>query len=164
MRRPGEDDELDDRDHELIAKLRALPPEGTEPNWQKLEAAIRAEVGDRAPRPWWRNWKWIIPVWALATTAAVALIVMRDHDAPAPQHALTSPSQHDTPSTQREVTNAPAMWLDGEALNLDDVDDASLDNLDQAAREVLDTDDVGLDELDDAALDEIEQWLEKERS
>ena len=62
-----------DEDDELIAKLKALPPEGQEPDWQKLEAAIRAQVGDRAPVVWWRNWKWIVPMWALATTAAVAL-------------------------------------------------------------------------------------------
>ena len=32
--------DLDDQDRELIAKLRALPPEGVEPDWQKLEAAF----------------------------------------------------------------------------------------------------------------------------
>jgi hypothetical protein len=152
----------DNEDHELIAKLRALPPEGNEPDWQKLEAAIRAKVGDRAPRPWWRNWKWIVPIWALATTAAVALIVMRGHDeAPAPKHAVTSPKRDVAPPPK---TNAPAVWLDGEALNLDEVDDASLDQLDQAAREVLDANEVMLDELDEAALDEIEHWLESTRS
>src|SRR3954454_2205349 len=84
--------DLDDQDRELIAKLRALPPEGVEPDWQKLEAAIRAEVGDEAPRPWWRNWRWIVPIWALATTAAVALLVARDHpiEKTAPTMPLTS--------------------------------------------------------------------------
>jgi hypothetical protein len=56
------------------------------------------------------------------------------------------------------------MWLDGEAVNIDDVDDASLDGLDQAAREVLDGDDVNLEDLDETALDELEQWLDKEKS
>src|SRR6478735_2549542 len=78
MRKDSESDaELDHEDRALVAKLRELPPEGTEPDWQALEAAIRAEVGNESPRPWWRNWRWIVPVWALATTAAVALLVSR---------------------------------------------------------------------------------------
>ena len=154
----------EDDDNELIAKLKALPPEGNEPDWQKLEAAIRAQVGDRAPSPWWRNWKWIVPVWALATTAALALIVMMraGDEAPPPKHAVTTHERDVAPEPVK--TNAPAMWLDGEALNIDDIDDSSLDELDQAAREVLDADDVNLDELDEAALDEIEHWLESTKS
>jgi len=156
---------LEDKDEALIARIKALPPEGNEPDWQKLEAAIRAEVGDRAPVVWWRNWKWIVPVWALATTAAVALIVLgRHHEPTQQQHAVSVPEKRESPPTPRSITNAPAMWLDGEALNLDDVDDASLDNLDQAAREVLDGDDVNLEDLDDKALDDLEQWLDKEKS
>ena len=38
-----EDDvpELDANDRALVTKLKDLPPEGTEPDWQALEAAIR---------------------------------------------------------------------------------------------------------------------------
>lgn len=159
------EDEFDADDDALVAKLKALPPEGNEPDWKKLEAAIRAEVGDRAPVVWWRNWKWIVPVWALATTAAIALLVVRGHHEPtAEQHAVTAPQHRDAEPAPRQITNAPAVWLDGEALNLDDVDDASLDDLDQAARDALDGDDVSLDELDDTALDDLEQWLDKEKS
>ena len=64
-----EDDELDADDRALVGRLRDLPPEGVEPDWAELEAAIRAQVGERAPTPWWRNWRWIVPMWALATTA-----------------------------------------------------------------------------------------------
>ena len=63
-------------DRALVAKLRALPPEGDEPDWQKLEAAIRAEVGDEAPRPWWRNWRWLVPLGRSPTTAALAFVVI----------------------------------------------------------------------------------------
>jgi len=164
MRRSDDEaPELDDGDHDVIAKLRALPPEGDEPDWQKLEASIRAQVGDRAPTVWWRNWKWIVPIWALATTAAVALIVLRGHHDEAPRQAITMPHREE-PVPQHVITNAPAMWLDGEAVNLDDVDDASLDDLDQAAREALDGDDVNLDDLDDDGLDKLEDWLEKNKS
>jgi hypothetical protein len=154
----------DEGDDEIIAKLKALPPEGQEPDWQKLEAAIRARVGDRAPTVWWRNWKWIVPIWALATTAAVALIVLRNHhEAAPPQHAVTIPHREPAPPT-RTVTNAPTMWLDGEAVNVDGLDDSSLDALDQAARDALGPDEVSLEDLDDAALDRLEDWLDKERS
>ena len=156
--------ELDDGDRALIDQLRRMPPEGDEPDWVKLEAQIRAEVGARrAPMPWWRNWRWIVPIWALATTAAIALIVLRDHrEAPPTQHAVTIP--HHEPVPTRTVTNAPAVWLDGDALNIDEIDDASLDALDQAAREALEPDEVSLEDLDDAALDRLEDWLDKERS
>src|SRR5689334_11413347 len=93
--------ELDDEDLALVNKLRALPPEGVEPDWQKLEAAIRAEVGDEAPRPWWRNWRWIVPIWALATTAAVALLVTRD----APVEKTFVPP---TPVMSKHVETPPA--------------------------------------------------------
>jgi hypothetical protein len=156
---------LQDDDEDIIAKLKALPPQGQEPDWQKLEAAIRAQVGDRAPPgAWWRNWKWIVPIWALATTTAVALIVLRTHhDEPPPKHAVTLPHRDPAPPT-RTVTNAPTMWLDGEAVNVDELDDTSLDVLDQAAREALGPDEVSLEDLDDAALDRLEDWLDKERS
>src|SRR5262245_46080668 len=122
----ADDPELDADDRALIDQLRTLPPEGNEPDWHALEAAIRAEVGDQAPRPWWRNWKWIVPIWALATTAAVALLVL---------HRKPPPVETARPDTKHLVKPAPAeaahsMWLDGEALDLDDVDEPALDALD----------------------------------
>src|SRR5438445_6944292 len=115
MRREDDELELDGEDREILAKLRALPPEGNEPDWQQLEASIRAEVGDRAPTVWWRNWKWIVPIWALATTAAIALLVLRGHHDDAPVQTLTTTThreQHVTPQTPTHATTtAPSMWL-----------------------------------------------------
>jgi hypothetical protein len=167
MRRDDDTPDFDDGDRELIAKLRALPPEGDEPDWHALEASIRAEVGDRTPTVWWRNWKWIVPIWALATTAAVALIVVREHHESAPVQALTTPAPHDerrTPTAPARATSAPTMWLGGEVIDIDELDDHSLDDLDQAARDALGGDDVSLDDLDDAGLDQLESWLEKNKS
>lgn len=168
MRR-HDDHELDDSERELVAKLRALPPEGTEPDWQQLEASIRAEVGDRAPTVWWRNWKWIVPIWALATTAAVALIVLRGHHDEAPVQQLTTTThqeQHVTPAPEQthSTTTAPSMWLGGEAVDIDDLDEQSLDDLDEAARDAMGSDDVSLEDLDDSGLDQLEDWLEKNKS
>src|SRR6478735_559545 len=126
MRKDSESDaELDHEDRALVAKLRELPPEGTEPDWQALEAAIHAEVGDEAPRPWWRNWRWIVPVWALATTAAVALLLSRaHHDVPTPTptpQPIARPAAV-TPPPPATQESAPAVWLDGEPVEIDDVE------------------------------------------
>lgn len=174
--------ELDDKDLEIVAKLRALPPEGVEPDWQKLEAAIRAEVGDEAPRPWWRNWRWIVPIWALATTAVVAFLLMgSEHSVDLPskpvmsKHVEPDASTVEPPAapsaTPQVEAAAPAMWLDGEVVDLESVDDTSFEPLDDSARAALDTDEPDdnfdlqwLDQLDDRALDSVEQWLMHKRS
>lgn len=164
--------DLDDDDLALVAKLRALPPEGVEPDWRKLEAAIRAEVGEDAPRPWWRNWRWIVPIWALATTAAIALLVTRDapgveKSAP-PQPVLTKEVE---PPLQPPVeAPAEAMYLDGESVNLDNVDPA-FDPRDDSARAALDVEEPDdsfdlrwIDELDEKSMESVEQWLMHKRS
>jgi hypothetical protein len=168
--------EIDDEDLALVGKLRALPPEGVEPDWQKLEAAIRAKVGDDAPRPWWRNWRWIVPIWALATTAAVALLVTRDQHVDkttAPPTPVMS-KQVETPPTAATPpvdSEASAMWLGGEVVDLENVDDTSFEPLDDSARAALDIDEPDdsfdlhwIDELDDRAMDSVEQWLMHKRS
>src|SRR3954469_9978333 len=110
------DNQLDDDDRALIAKLKALPPEGKEPDWQQLAASIRAEVGDAAPAPWWRNWRWIVPVWALATTAVVTLVVTHGHGQAAHDQAISTSVPHDArdatddhPTTPLAHEPAPAI-------------------------------------------------------
>jgi hypothetical protein len=155
------EDDLDADDRELVAKLQQLPPEGVEPDWQALEAAIRAEVGDDPPRPWWRNWRWIVPVWALAMTTAIALLVLRsdepvEHEAVAPGFDAGVVEEQPPPAAA-----TTAMWLDGEMV---EVDDAALEQLDAEARAALEPDedvsggilpvaDYGwIDSLDDEAI------------
>ncbi|HSD90474.1 MAG TPA: hypothetical protein VLB44_23275 [Kofleriaceae bacterium] len=180
MRRDGDehDLELDAGDREVIEKLRALPPDGQEPDWHKLEAAIRAEVGSAAPRPWWRDWRWIVPIWALATTATVALIVTRDQPREPVQPVVSTHERThvDAPSAAPPEA-AEAMWLDGEPVDLGDVDDTVLDPIDEPARAALDGEegdvragilpvtDLGwIDNLDDGSVEQVEQWLAKKRS
>ena len=168
--------ELDAEDRELVAKLRALPPDGDEPDWAKLEAAIRADVGDRAPSPWWRNWRWIVPVWALTTTAAVALIVTRDSGDDHRQAATTRATIDAGVERDDYREQANALWLDGEMLELDDVEAPELDELDLDARAALEaepdvsggilpvTDYGWIDTLDDDAAARAEHWLTRKRS
>jgi hypothetical protein len=175
-----EDDQLDPEDRALVAKLRELPPEGVEPDWQALEAAIRAEVGDDAPRPWWRNWRWIVPVWALATTAVIALLVLRT-DKPVEHHAVVPRADAGVVEDQAQPAAATtAMWLDGEMVEIDEAaaldDTAALDELDAEARAalapepdvtggILPVADYGwIDTLDDEAVARAEDWLKRKRS
>lgn len=159
-------EELDDDDLALVAKLRALPPEGVEPDWKKLEAAICAEVGDEAPRLWWRNWRWIVPIWALATTAAIALLVTRDPakpvvPAPVPFVAPIAVTPTPTPTVER----AAAVWLDGELVEIGEGDVELPDAI--ATEEALGEDSFDLqwiDELDDREIESVEQWLQHKRS
>ncbi len=172
------DNDLEPDDLALVAKLRELPPEGVEPDWQALEAAIRAEVGNQAPRPWWRNWRWIVPVWALATTAAVALLVTRGGS---PQTHVAAPARIDAgvvapAAPEHETEVVTAMWLDGEALEIDNVASAALDDIDGDARTALEPDpdvtggilpvaDYGwIDALDDESMVVAEDWLKRKKS
>ncbi|HEY5927069.1 MAG TPA: hypothetical protein VIV11_35520 [Kofleriaceae bacterium] len=171
------EDDLEPEDRALVAKLKQLPPEGNEPDWQQLEASIRAEVGDRAPRPWWRNWRWIVPVWALATTAVIALLVLRDSD-PVEHHAVIGPTRLDAGVVETPAPPAPtaALWLDGEVVELDEVAESTLDELDGEARAalapegdvtggILPVADYGwVDALDEEALVAAEDWLKRNRS
>jgi hypothetical protein len=140
-------DGLDDADRAIVEQVRALPPEGNEPDWKQLEAAIRAEVAPLAlPAPWWRNWRWLVPIGALATTAAIVMTIairhghgeaqtasrmsMRDASVPGEVPAPSpTPQDHDAAAPNER---AAAMWLDGEPADLDDASESidALDDLD----------------------------------
>ena len=170
-----EDDQLDDADRALVTQLRQLPPEGVEPDWQELEAAIRAEVGDDPPRPWWRNWRWIIPVWALATTAVIALLVLRTDKPEEPRAVVVPRADAGVIDEQPQPAAATtAMWLDGQMVEIEDT--AWLDAMDAEARAALEPDpdvtggilpvaDYGwIDALDEEAIARAEDWLKRKRS
>ena len=145
--------ELDAADRALVDTLRTLPPEGGEPDWKKLEAAIRAEVSPLAmPAPWWRSWRWLVPIGALATTAAILLTIQirrGDGDGSTATHAITmrdASVPHEISNEERATDDdgseratdddgnerAAAMWLDGEPAELDEVPAEALDALARA--------------------------------
>jgi hypothetical protein len=138
--RSDDDLELDDDDRALVDKIRALPADGDEPDWKQLEAAIRAEVAPLSPpSPWWRRWRWLVPIGALATTAAIVTtfaIRRGDRDATSATVQMTMrdasvPSETPVPVAGDEPgERAAAMWLDGEAADLGTVGPESLDALD----------------------------------
>jgi hypothetical protein len=158
----------------LLGQLRALPPEGGEPDWAVMARSIRSAVGDAVPRPWWRRWTWLAPLTAATATAAVLLAIWSSAapvvPAPSPQVAGDTPSSE--LATREPPEDVVALWLDGTELEVDlsaaellgpvaGVDDAD-------AVAVAGSDDSGLlpasnlawvDDLDDEAIDSVERWL-----
>ena len=158
--RPDDDAaQLDADDESLVARLRALPSEGAEPDWAVLERSIRDAVGPSVPRPWWRRWRWIVPIGALAATAAALLLWLR--------HPASEPA----PLTPETATPTMAFWLDGQIIEVDESAPVALpDASDELATEgsgdgFLPADDLGwIDSLDDKALDRADAWLAKEKT
>ena len=112
----------------VLGKLRELPREGREPDWTAMAHAISAEAGPM-PRPWWRRWQWLLPVGALAMTAAVALIWLRP-PAPTPIEARHIPIHEPDSEAPGAPPSANALWLDGAAFDLDDVEPGAFEELD----------------------------------
>jgi len=154
----------------MIDQLRALPPEGREPDWRAMEKRIAAAV-DEVRVPWWR--RWFVPVGALVMTAAAAMLWI--HHTPDPEAAQPAPHVAMTKAVDAAVpvpaAQATEVWLDGQLVDVSDVDeDAVLGDLDAPDTLTADDDDGLLptlhwvDNLDDRALDRAEHILEKKKS
>jgi len=145
----------------LLGQLRTLPTASAEPDWAAMERAISLAVGPRVPRPWWRlSWKWALPVVACAAAGAIVL-ALRPTETPAPvahveATAPVEPTVHPT---------TPLVYLDGEALDIDAVDPAVLDEPDPvvADEDSLLPTEQWIDRLDDRALDRAELVLAKRK-
>jgi len=160
----------------LLGQLRELPDEGADPDWSAMAHAIRAEVGPGVPRPWWRGWRWLVPVGALASAGAVLALVLRAPEpvTPAPVSAHVpeagvpvAPPGVAAPGVAAEDT--VPLWLDGAAIEVD-----------LRAAELLtdeptagDDDEVGLlpagelawvDDLGDDDIAAAEAWLARKKS
>jgi hypothetical protein len=145
-----------------------------------LAAAISRAVGPKVPRPWWRNWRWLVPIGGLAATAAAALIWLRlpEHESTQARRA-TPASDAGAPAhvAQDDTVAADAIWLAGQIIDLTNPTeiDARLDELDRDVHELLDNDDVTggflpasdlrwIDNLDDGALDRAEHFLDQKKT
>jgi len=170
----------------LIAMLRALPERDDRdaPDWAAMERGIRdATAGIAPPRRslWSGRLRWLAPISALAAaTAAIAIWfgagVGREAKVGRATPAISAPDARDVTPTPAPAADDPvAMYLDGAAVDLDqlsgtELDDA-LDALDGGApRELADEDPASggilptanlgwIDDLDDSALDRAESWL-----
>jgi hypothetical protein len=149
----------------VLGQLRALPADtGDEPDWTAMERSISLAVGQRVPRPWWRwSWKWALPVVACGAALAVVLAVSR------PEPAAPTPVAHAEPPKPAPVETpapaAPLVYLDGQALDIDAVDPAALDDADPvvADEDSLLPTEQWIDRLDDRALDRAEHLLAKRK-
>ena len=156
----------------MIDQLRALPPEGTEPDWRAMERRIAAAVDEVKP-PWWRRWLVIAPIGVLAV-AAIALLLLRhtaEEPKPAPIAVITHDAAVTPPAPAPEPVESTEVYIDGKFVDISDVDADLFDDTDEPAADVADEDallpasDLGwVDQLDDHALDRAEHWLERKKS
>lgn len=148
----------------LLGQLRSLPGAGREPDWAAMERSISLAVGTRVPRPWWRvTWKWALPVVACGAAALALVVALR----PAPEPVAPTATAHVEQAHPAEpaAPSAPLVYLDGEALDIDAVDPAALDDVDPV---VADEDSLlptegWIDRLDDRALDRAEHLLARRK-
>ncbi len=155
----------------LLGTLRDLPDEGREPDWSAMEHAIRAEVGPTVVRPWWRGWRWLAPIGALAMAGTVLLLVIRAPTTkPADDTATRTPAPREAPITapDPEPTTLP-LWLDGTAVEVDlrtaDLLDEDPMPADDAELGLLPTDDLAwVDQLGDDDIAAAEAWLARKKS
>jgi len=165
----------------MLDQLRALPHEGVEPDWNKLEIAIRDAVGPDVPRRWWRNWRWLAPITAFATTATIADLWLH-HPAPAAEPKMAAQPVKQVlpvaPAPAAPAAEPEAVYVDGQVVDVGNLDDADevLDELDPAAHDAVADDGsltVGIlpaanlnwvDTLDDGAIDRAERWLARKKS
>jgi len=151
---------------QTIDQLRALPPEGNEPDWRAMQARI-AKAIDEAPRPWWR--RWFVPVGGLAVVvgAALLLLTVRHEDAPVappPPVAVKAPVVIDA-AVPVPAAQATELWLDGQLVDVSNVDpEALFDDEVEAPDAIADDGELTVDQLDDKALDNLDRWLERKKS
>ncbi|MBA3395586.1 MAG: hypothetical protein H0T89_23255 [Deltaproteobacteria bacterium] len=165
----------------LIHDLRELPPEGQAPDWAALERSIHEAVGDTVPRPWYRAWRWIVPGMALATAAAIIIVLGVANRAATPGPSTSGSAQLTEIAVTAEgdgdrADDTLALWLDGAIVEGELDDDALLDDgwLDDevapydgepAAISLLGGDALEwVETLDGEDLERAEQWLDSPRS
>jgi len=156
----------------MIDQLRALPPEGNEPDWRALQARIADAVAVRTP--WWR--RWFVPAGALVMTAAAAMLWIHhtpDPEPVTPAHVVVIAHASDAAvPVPAPVAEPTEIWLDGQLIDVSDVDESAvlgdLDDPETVTAEddgLLPAGDLGwVDQLDDHAIDRAEHWLERKKS
>lgn len=158
----------------LLSQLRELPGEGTEPDWSAMERAIRDEVGPAAPRAWWRGWRALVPIGALAVAGAVLVLVLRAPERgpelgtrEAPRDAGAALATPD-PAVPKAEPDTAALWLDGAAVEID-LQAAELVDDDDASGEpelgLIPNDDLAwVDELGEDDIAAAEAWLARQKT
>jgi hypothetical protein len=165
----------------IVDQLRALPVRGTEPDWSQLAQRISSAVGPTVPRVWWRNWRWLVPIGALAAASAAALLLVHHtpaSDAPTiAQQPIVAPRPGLAPKpAETEPAAKTQLYLDGETVEVDDADanrllDELMDDKPDADAPIADEElgllpanDLGwIDNLDDASIERAEHWLAKKK-
>jgi hypothetical protein len=172
----------DDDNDEIIARVRALPQPGKEPDWDAFERDVRRAVAAMPTPRARRRWRW--PVLGIGLAAAVAASVLvltraprveprevaiQEPDARAAEEPVVPPAAPVRPPSD---PSAPLALGDG-VIAVEELDAIDPDLLDgeREEEEVARDDEAGLvpdleldwlDALDDAELDAVEAWLDEE--
>jgi hypothetical protein len=150
----------------MIDQLRALPPEGEEPDWRAMERRIAGAV-DAIQPPWWR--RFLLPAGVLAV-GATALALYLKHEAPVVHRSMPVAVVLPDAAVPAPPAEPTEIWINGHLLDVGDVDPEALDDLDEPSAladedSLLPADDLGwVDQLDDRAIDRAEHWLERKKS
>nr|HEX4316398.1 hypothetical protein [Kofleriaceae bacterium] len=130
---------------DVLDQLRALPPEGDEPDWAAMERAIGAAVGDRVPaKRWWRGAVlWLVPAAAVAAAGIAIAVIGHGGDAPeARDHVAIVPPVAPTTAPQPPEAAEPHhsfVYVDGQPIDLDGATEEQI--LDGLAKAKLTADD-----------------------
>jgi hypothetical protein len=164
----------------LLVDVRAEGEPSTEPAWRELDRQVRAAIATAATAtPWWRRWFALPAMLAASTAATIALVVIATDRGNVPMvvDAALPVADNDPPAPTVVVpAHEPGMWLDGDALALDKLDDASAAEIEFVLDDALDVvgavdvmydgpdyDDLEwVDELDDDELDALDSWLDRQ--
>ena len=161
---------------ELLGKLRELPPQGGEPDWNALERSIGDAVGQNVPVPWYQRlrWRWIVPAVTLATASAILVLVVQDPstaklDGSIVKIEQSEPQPPEPLDAEDLAVLSTPLWLDGtdlevaiEAAELFDLEwDLDEESLPETAELLPPTNLEWIDELDGESLDRAEQFLDE---
>jgi hypothetical protein len=149
----------------MIDQLRALPPEGSEPDWRALERRIAGAV-DAIQPPWWRRFVLPIGLFAVGATALAVYLHRTPPVETAHPVAVVVPDAP-VPAPPAESTE---IWINGHLLDIGDVDPDAVDDPEEPTdladeESLLPASDLGwVDRLDDGAIDRAEHWLDRKKS
>jgi hypothetical protein len=177
---------LTDADEALVAKLRAMPGEGTEPDWNQLAQRIHAALPAEVHRPWWRTLlqpRWLAPILAGAVGIGAFAVILHSgsgeqpapiavmHDAPHDASVeSTDEASADDADDDIAMSDEPGdmmLWLDGADVAVDskavdaiEVDDLLLGKSTERPEGLLTTDDSWVDGLDDSDVAAVDRMLD----
>ena len=144
-------DDLDDDERAIVTRLRALPDEGREPDWDRFGRELGAKLDATPAKPWWRRW-WTPTIGFGLAVATAAVFVAWPAGTAAPPDAervaVLTPDAAPQPKVVAAVVDVLAFGAEGE------LDDAELDD-DAVVTEVMAALEIEADADDEETMDDV---------